>query len=199
MPEDVFARIDSDGDGLLTQEEMTTAMEDRQAMSEGLGSSQSMNRMGRMQNAVPSEFAAKIMARKDSDGDGALSLEEMSGGKRSMPEDVFARIDSDGDGLLTQEEMTTAMEDRQAMLKEMESPLPGGGLSELSGSTDLSSLVLEAFTQAQGNATYQEGSLISSLFDGSQSLLGSLDAIGQLSISDKFPRGQQSTRIPAAP
>ena len=47
---------------------------------------------------------------KDSDGDGAYSLEEMQAAYPELSEDLFDEIDGDGDGVVSAEELADARE-----------------------------------------------------------------------------------------
>ncbi len=75
-----FDRADGNGDGLISEAEFMAA---RQARGE--------------------ERARRIFTFMDSNGDGALSLEEVA---QRRP--VFAQLDVDGDGSLTLEELRAA-------------------------------------------------------------------------------------------
>jgi Ca2+-binding EF-hand superfamily protein len=84
--EAMFTAADANTDGLLDQEEIAahqTAM-----LAERMG-----QRVGRM------------LERRDVNGDGSLSLEEMGKGPA---ETGFARMDADGDGLISKEELQQA-------------------------------------------------------------------------------------------
>ena len=81
-----FAEADADGNGVLSAEEMTARIGE-QARAEAAGRAQP--RLERM------------IQWRDTDGDGALSLEEMGQGEASQ---MFQRLDRDGDGAVSQEE-----------------------------------------------------------------------------------------------
>jgi Ca2+-binding EF-hand superfamily protein len=87
LSQERFARIDSDEDGLITQEELQGAMD---AIKEA--------------RAGDGKDPTQVIEKHDSDGDGALSIDETP-----FAEDRFAKIDSNGDGLITQEELEEAM------------------------------------------------------------------------------------------
>ncbi|MHA7877144.1 EF-hand domain-containing protein [Roseivivax sp.] len=78
-----FAEADTDGDGLLTAEEMQAAREARRAARE-----------------------SRMIERLDSNGDGALSFAELT--DRRDPARLFERLDTDGDGALSPEEFAEA-------------------------------------------------------------------------------------------
>ncbi|WP_186766514.1 EF-hand domain-containing protein [Puniceibacterium confluentis] len=71
-----FAAADADGDGLLTAEEMTAAAASRMA-----------------------ERTARMIKRMDRNDDGLLSPEEMRAGRD--PGRMFRRVDSNGDGVVS--------------------------------------------------------------------------------------------------
>jgi Ca2+-binding EF-hand superfamily protein len=84
-----FASADTDGDGFLSADEMSTAHK------------QQMQQM-----------AAKRFAEMDTDGNGSLSLEEFQAGKPpagrkhgGRAEQKFSRLDRDGDGLVSAAEL----------------------------------------------------------------------------------------------
>jgi Ca2+-binding EF-hand superfamily protein len=86
-----FTVADTDGDGLLTQDEMSIAHEQ-----------------------LRKEEAAKRFAELDTDGNGLVSLEEFqatmpsfSGKRGGGAERMFSRLDQDGDGSLSEAEMSS--------------------------------------------------------------------------------------------
>ena len=76
--EERFARLDADGDGLLTREELGRRGRDGRR---GLG-----------------------LAEADTDGDGAISFSELQAARPEVTEERFARMDRNGDGVITEEE-----------------------------------------------------------------------------------------------
>lgn len=84
---DRFGQADADGNGILTAEELAAAGQER-----------SERRIARM------------IERLDTDGDGALSKEEMETRRDSKrePGRMFDRIDADDDGVITEEEFEEA-------------------------------------------------------------------------------------------
>lgn len=60
-----------------------------------------------LQRPDPSEIASNVIQKKDADGDGVLSIDEM--GKIA---DKFTEIDADGDGLVTEDEILSDLASR---------------------------------------------------------------------------------------
>lgn len=86
-----FAEADTDGDGLLSAEELAAHAEARQAE----------RRAARM-----AERSARMLERHDADGDGMLSLEEMTAREgEDRLERLFAHLDVDEDGVINQAEV----------------------------------------------------------------------------------------------
>lgn len=107
LTEDVFAKMDIDGDGVLTEA-------DRQAAGPPP--------MG----PPPSGAAGKpdfteILSQLDSDGDGQLSVEESG-----FDEETAASVDSDQDGFITQAELDAALAALQQSMGEQDAMGPGG-------------------------------------------------------------------------
>lgn len=127
-----FGQLDTDGDGLLTQEELQSSM---QAM------------------------AAERFAEADADSDGALSVDEIIAMEQRMrAEAMIARLDTDGDGLLSQEEMTARMQqqaeanaDRRARMFDRFDADDDGAVSEQEYQTALS------FLQQMGEGRGERG------------------------------------------
>lgn len=78
-----FAGFDGDGDGRVTRDEIAAAMQARMA-----------ERFGRM--------ADRMVALQDADGDGAISAQEF--GRADRMEMMFLRLDQDGDGTISAKE-----------------------------------------------------------------------------------------------
>lgn len=83
---DQFGEQDINGDGILTAEELTTAITER----------------ARQNAEVKVE---RLIQWRDTDGDGALSQTELGG---NMGERMFGRLDANNDGAISKEEYETA-------------------------------------------------------------------------------------------
>lgn len=85
-----FVEADTNGDGVLSVEELVAAAEAR--------------RLEEQRRKVEG-----MVERLDANGDGVLSQEEMDEGRQaSRMERMFERLDADGDGAITREEMAEA-------------------------------------------------------------------------------------------
>lgn len=133
--EDIFSSIDSDSDGLVSQSELTTAIETK--MSEFNGEMPSKDEFQSMLSELGfeapeeasesklsngSDLASTIMSEYDSNGDSLLSSEEVS----MLTADQFSTLDSDGDGSISSEELTSAV-NTVASQGSVQGPPPGGG------------------------------------------------------------------------
>jgi Ca2+-binding EF-hand superfamily protein len=114
-----FGDIDADGDGRITRAEMTAhreaMMKDRfdaaDANDDGMVDAEEMQAQmteymqARMQNRID-----RMIAARDADGDGALSMDEM--GPLSPAARMMMRTDADGDGALTRDEFKAGAQAR---------------------------------------------------------------------------------------
>ncbi|WP_158277409.1 EF-hand domain-containing protein [Opitutus sp. ER46] len=116
MLQKLFARIDQDGDGAITAEEFTAAMEKRRGPEAE-------------KTAETTSDAASAFSAADEDGDGLVSesefrtaMEAMRGQGNPPPppppaeeegkgfvNDLFAELDSDGDGAVSLESIVAAL------------------------------------------------------------------------------------------
>lgn len=109
---EMFAGIDTDSNGKVTQEELAAH---RAAMfaafdanGDGTLNSEELaaRELARFTETMPAR-TARILDRRDANGDGSLSLDEMGDGPM---EDHFARIDTDNDGAISQAEAEAAVQ-----------------------------------------------------------------------------------------
>lgn len=109
---EMFAAIDADSDGKVTQEELAAH---RAAMfaasdsnSDGSLSTDELaaRELARFTETLP-DRTARMLERRDANGDGSLSADEMGEGPM---EDHFARIDTDNDGAISQAEAEAAVD-----------------------------------------------------------------------------------------
>jgi Ca2+-binding EF-hand superfamily protein len=102
-----FAALDANSDGVITQSDLSAAAqarfaaldadEDGQVSPTELAARAEMHAEDRR-----ARHAGAMLERFDTNGDGSLSLEEMSTGDRA--ERMFARADADKDGQITRAE-----------------------------------------------------------------------------------------------
>ncbi len=103
--EELFSKLDSDGDGTVTSDEKDAF--DSEIANRQAGLSFSAQQMA---GDFASKLAENIVSALDGDGDGGISLDELkSSGSvedldESAIEELFATIDEDGDGTLSTEE-----------------------------------------------------------------------------------------------
>ncbi len=86
-----FAEADTDGDGNLSVEELAAQAEARKAEREA------------RRAEMGAERIAKMVEKKDTNGDGMLSADEMGDGDRAAK--MFEKLDTDGDGAISKEEL----------------------------------------------------------------------------------------------
>lgn len=109
---EMFAAIDADSDGKVTQAELAAhraamfaafdANGDGTLNSEELAARQ----LARFTESLP-DRTARMLERQDDNGDGSLSVDEMGEGPM---ENRFARIDTDNDGAISQAEAEAVAE-----------------------------------------------------------------------------------------
>ncbi|WP_372885959.1 EF-hand domain-containing protein [Shimia sp.] len=103
-----FAELDADGDGALTQAELEAFGRARfdaaDADSDGFLTPQEMqaHKLEQIKQRM-AERNARMLEKKDSDGDGKLSYDEMRP-EDSRRDKMFSRLDADGNGEISEAE-----------------------------------------------------------------------------------------------
>jgi hypothetical protein len=105
-----FARLDADGDGFISEEEM-------QAAPRRGGDKRQRHDKRRLHEAPNPERAVE---RLDADGSGGVSLQEFDGKRFSPDNDAFLAADSDGSGELDAAELDAMMKARWAERRDSE-------------------------------------------------------------------------------
>lgn len=110
-PAEMFAKVDTDGNGSVDEAELQTMLDD---ISQKTGTSLDAS-------------ASELLSKMDSDGDGSLSQAELDEGMRNLlpppstmdfaqsrgaeggsdGDDLFGKIDTDGDGKVSSDELQT--------------------------------------------------------------------------------------------
>lgn len=109
--ETIFELFDTDGNGVITTEELTAGRAEMiagmDANKDGKLSAEELAALNlKMMQAMASANAERRVEMLDGDGDGLLSIEELA--LRPGPEMMFERLDADGDGSVTRDEAEQA-------------------------------------------------------------------------------------------
>lgn len=101
-----FEQLDADGNGEVTQAEMEAAKAARFAAADSNGDGVlSVEELAAQASAQIAARTTKMIERFDTDGDGALSQEEMPKPRRGGDSaKMFERLDADGSGGISKEE-----------------------------------------------------------------------------------------------
>lgn len=113
-PKVSFEELDADGNGAVSPGEMTAHRAARFAQVDANGDGKlSVEEMQAEGARRAAQRAARMMERFDSDGDGALSQDELP--DHSKRGDMFSRMDKDGNGAVSKEEFDQARMNRGGM------------------------------------------------------------------------------------
>jgi Ca2+-binding EF-hand superfamily protein len=136
---DVFSQVDTDGDGQISraEDEAFRAKMDDQMSKGGSG-------MSAMSGMPPPPD--KVFDAADTNGDGTVSKEELTALLGEKGADVFSRVDTDGDGLISRTEDETF---RAKMDEQMKSNAPPDfGRNTISGfDQDWRSMLFDALVK----------------------------------------------------
>lgn len=100
-----FEKVDTNGDGKITQDEMQARAAARfgEADSDGDGAISRDEMLSRV-SARAEQRVDRMMRRMDADGDGKVSQAEMQQMRDNRMGRMIERMDTDGDGALSKEE-----------------------------------------------------------------------------------------------
>ena len=116
-----FSALDSNGDSLVTQDEIASAIDNKLASYNGeMPSKEDFASMlsdlglempkpptkNENSSSAESDFSSLIMSQYDSNGDSSLSSDEVS----ILTNDEFSALDSNGDGTISTDELSSAFE-----------------------------------------------------------------------------------------
>ncbi len=165
--EDVFAKLDSNSDNAISEEEMIAAFGSTdgaakfaEADTDGDGSVTATELKTAMESGRQTQMSKELFAKLDTNSDGSISEEEMISVFGSTDgASKFAAADTDSDGSVTLDELKTAMgNSTEAMGPPPPPPPPGGaggiGAENSSGSTSVFSAI-----DTNGDGTISEDEL----------------------------------------
>ena len=147
IDEDQFSALDSNGDSLVTQDEIASAIDSKLSSFDGempskeefasllsdLGLEMPEPPESKQSSASGDDFSSLIMSQYDSDGDSLLSSSEVS----VLNDEEFSALDTNTDGSLSAEELSSAYEQVASSSGTTQSAPPsGGGGGAVSSSDD---------------------------------------------------------------
>lgn len=116
MNQEQFSALDTDSDGLVSQNEIASAIDSKLSSFDGKMPSKEefaslLSDLGLQMPEAPkskesNDFSSMIMSSYDSDGNSLLSSSEVS----MLNEDEFSALDTNSDGSISSEELSTAVE-----------------------------------------------------------------------------------------
>jgi Ca2+-binding EF-hand superfamily protein len=143
IPEETFARLDANEDGLLDQSELESHLPE---VNEALR-------------------AQRMMQNMDTDGDGALSVDEMG-----ISEEAFVKLDANEDGLLDQGELESGLPELGTILRaetDNEMPQTMGEMPPADKLQSLNSVIVDSYLRVHSMTQNSENnSNLSALKDG---------------------------------
>ena len=165
--EEQFSALDSDGDGLVTQEEIATAIDDK--LSSFDGTMPSPDEMASLlsdlglempeppakpdeNSAMSDDFSSIIMSQYDSNGDSSLSSDEVS----LLNSDEFSALDTNSDGTISTDELSSAFEQVASETPPPPPPSGGGQMASSSSSSTSEEEYDELDTNKDGVVSQEE-------------------------------------------
>ena len=140
VTEKEFSTLDTDSDGLVTQDEIASAIDSKLSSFDGTMPSKDeftslLSDLGLEMPPPPSdenstmsdEFSSMIMSNYDSNGDSSLSSDEVS----LLSDDEFSALDTNSDGTISADELSAAVE-QVASNAGTPPPPPSGGSGTVS-------------------------------------------------------------------
>ena len=167
VDEEQFSALDSDGDGLVTQDEIASAIDSKLASFDGEMPSKEefasllsdlgleMPEPPAKQNensAMSDDFSSMIMSQYDSNGDSSLSSDEVS----LLSSDEFSALDTNSDGTISTDELSSAFEQVASSGTPPPPPPSGGGQMASSSSSSSSEEYDELDTNKDGVVSQEE-------------------------------------------
>ena len=167
LDEEQFSALDSDGDGLVTQDEIASAIDSKLASFDGEMPSKEefaslLSDLGlempeppakpNQNSAMSDDFSSMIMSQYDSNGDSSLSSDEVS----LLSSDEFSALDTNSDGTISTDELSSAFEQVASSGTPPPPPPSGGGQMASSSSSSSSEEYDELDTNKDGVVSQEE-------------------------------------------
>ncbi len=147
--EEQFSALDTNSDGLVTQNEIASAIDTKLSSFDGQMPTKEefsslLSDLGLQMPTPPekqtseqsSEFASMLMSNYDSNNDSLLTSDEVS----LLSEDEFSNLDSNSDGSISTDELTSAVEQVSSNARTAPTTKPSGGGSVVSSSEEYDEL-----------------------------------------------------------
>ena len=167
VDEEQFSALDSDGDGLVTQDEIASAIDSKLASFDGeMPSKEEFASLlsdlclempeppakPNENSAMSDDFSSMIMSQYDSNGDSSLSSDEVS----LLSSDEFSALDTNSDGTISTDELSSAFEQVASSGTPPPPPPSGGGQMASSSSSSSSEEYDELDTNKDGVVSQEE-------------------------------------------
>ena len=167
VDEEQFSALDSDGDGLVTQDEIASAIDSKLASFDGEMPSKEefaslLSDLGlempeppakpNENSAMSDDFSSMIMSQYDSNSDSSLSSDEVS----LLSSDEFSALDTNSDGTISTDELSSAFEQVASSGTPPPPPPSGGGQMASSSSSSSSEEYDELDTNKDGVVSQEE-------------------------------------------